>query len=161
MTPLHHCALALTLIVPLAAAARAEGDDPQDQLFTRITDKRLEQILTKEKIPFTRKEIKTNAGKKVSAFALTIGTYKAVLYSHGNSLQYESAFKDRNDQDVTLERVNEWNVKRRYSRAFVDSAGWGVLQLDLDFFGGTNERIIRGWLGMCKLSTDDFARFVR
>lgn len=161
MIPFHRWALALALLAPLATATRADGDDPQDQLFTRITEKRLEQILTKEKIPFTRKEIKTNAGKKVTAYALTVGTFKAVLYSHGNSLQYESAFKDRNDQDITLERVNEWNQKRRYSRAFVDTAGWGVLQLDLDFFGGTNERIIRAWIGMCKLSTDDFARFVR
>jgi hypothetical protein len=130
-----------------------------ERLFTRITDRTLEKILDKEKIPWEKKTMKDGA-KNLTLYSIHMGPYKAGIINYGGSLMFDSSFKGRGNQDVPIERTNEWNLKKRFSRAFVDNQGWGVVQLDLDFYGGTNERIIRAWLGMCRITINDFAKFV-
>jgi len=79
------------------------------------------------------------------------------LVNHGGSVQFTAGgFRGKGNVDLSLERVNEWNDKRRFSRAFVDRNGSGVLESDLDFFGGTNERIIEAFITMYELSIVDF-----
>jgi hypothetical protein len=152
------CLLAAAVFVT-ALACRA-GDTPEEQIFTRLSEKRLQQFLDKENIPFERKVIK-NGGKDFVYHHVTMGQWNGLIVMADGALQFEASFKDRNNNDITLERINEWNIKKRFSRAFVDNRGFGVIQCDLDMFAGTNERIVRSWLRVCRTSVDDFAKFTR
>jgi hypothetical protein len=152
------CMLGLLAALASTGPSFAQGAD-DEQLFTRLSDKTFEKILNKEKIAFEKKSIKDGT-RDVTLYSIHVGTYKAAILNYGGSLMFMTSFKARDNKDVSLERANEWNLKKRFSRAFVDRDGFGVLQLDLDFYGGTNERIIRAWIGMCKLSINDFATFV-
>jgi hypothetical protein len=56
------------------------------------------------------------------------------------------------DSNGNLERVNNWNTNRRYSRSYMDRDGDPVLELDLDITGGVTEARIRDFLLTCRLS---------
>ncbi len=67
------------------------------------------------------------------------------------SLLFYVSFENEDDL-VTLERVNQWNLSKRYSRSYLDEEGDPFLELDLDLKGGvTRERVIN-FLKTCRLS---------
>lgn len=53
--------------------------------------------------------------------------------SKGTTIVFRTSFRSHN---VSLEKVNEWNKSKRYSRCYLDKDGEPVLQLDLDLAGG-------------------------
>lgn len=86
---------------------------------------------------------------KPSVVAMKIeGMKTAIIVADDNeSIQSYTGFKSKN---ATLHEVNEWNKKKRFSRAYLDNDGDLIIELDLDLSGGiSKERII------------DFVRTVR
>ena len=55
-----------------------------------------------------------------------------------------------------LERVNEWNKNRFYSRSHVDDDGDPVLELELDLAGGVTEARIEDFFKTCLRSYRDW-----
>lgn len=73
----------------------------------------------------------TRAGMKFLILFMNCDDSKA----NCKTLQFYMGFSDA--KDTTLERINEWNSERRFARAYVDSLGDPVMEMDLDLdFGG-------------------------
>lgn len=75
--------------------------------------------------------------------------YKSVIFvaDDNASLLFYAAF---NDGNATLEKVNNWNKTRKYSRSYIDNDGDPCLELDLDLVGGVTPDRIRDYLRTCR-----------
>ena len=150
--------------IPFAAflvfmpVALAQAQD--ETLFSRLSNQTLEKILKDGKIPFNKKESEVK-GKTITEYIVTLGTnpgWKASLMNHGDTISMVSfGFKTVNQQEITLERVNEWNKKNFFSIAYVDKNGFGVLAAGLDMYAGTNQKIIGEWIKMYSTDLNKFA----
>lgn len=67
----------------------------------------------------------------------------------GTTVQYHISFSDGN---ATLERVNDWNRTKRYSRTFLDEEGDPHLVLDLDVEGGVTRERVADFIKTCRVS---------
>jgi hypothetical protein len=156
--PLAFCILAplLAIAFPLDA-----GGDEGDHVFYRVSDKTLERIIVKLKLPFEQKRVQLR-DTTITTFNLIIGKgYRATLANYGGTLQLSAGgFAAKGNQGPSLERINDWNASRLYTRAFVDKTGGGVLVSDLTIFSGTTERIIETWVSMYDGVITDFGKFV-
>ena len=65
------------------------------------------------------------------------------------------------DKTTTPQRMNEWNSAHRFTRAYIDSEGDPVLEMDLNFaFGGVSERQLEDSLALWELSVVKFRKFI-
>ncbi len=63
-----------------------------------------------------------------------------MLYDEGHSIQFYVCFSGTS---ATLDKVNEWNRSKRFSRSYLDEEGDPCLELDLDLAGGiTKDRLV-------------------
>lgn len=125
----------------------AQSVSAQDS-FSRLSEKTLCKILDQEKIEWQRMETKTKAGKTLTFYSLTFpGGLKASIVNHGNHLTVLSlGFKNKDGEEVSLERANEWNLQYGgTAAAFVDKMGFASLSSCLNMDAGTNEKIIGNW----------------
>jgi hypothetical protein len=153
------CLLILLSFAP--GVARAQ-DTQEEQLFTTLSEKTLHKLLGQMKIPFDRKEDEIK-GKKVVSYLLTLKDgHKAILINGRGFLSvWALGFKTLNNEDISLERVNEWNLRNPLSTALVDRNGYGVLIAALITQGGTNQKIIQEWLSQYSLALAQFAKYTR
>jgi hypothetical protein len=77
------------------------------------------------------------------------------FFSGGEAIQFYHVWTKQN---VTVEDINRWNRDFRFSRAYLDSDGDPVLELDLDMAGGVCEDRIKDFLRTCTLSFNRFTR---
>lgn len=70
---------------------------------------------------------------KSEGIAYSIYFYGCKANANCRSIQMRSAF---NHKGVKLEKINEWNLKKRFARANLDSEGDPVVRMDFDFDGG-------------------------
>jgi hypothetical protein len=66
------------------------------------------------------------------------------------SIQFHIAFASSN---VTLQKVNAWNMTKRFSRTYLDAKGNPHLALDLELAGGITAARLIDFLKTCKVST--------
>lgn len=52
------------------------------------------------------------------AYSFTVKGYKVILFNKGDDIQLYAAFSGKR---VTLNRINEWNREKRFSRAYLDT----------------------------------------
>ena len=64
------------------------------------------------------------------------------------------------DNPPSLERVNEWNREKRFSRAYLDEEGDPVLEADLDLAGGVADGAIRAFLDLFEENLRAFAAWI-
>lgn len=62
--------------------------------------------------------------------------------------------------NATLAKCNQWNLTKKYSRAYIDKDGDPVLELDLDLEGGVTVARIKDYILTCKVSMFVFRREV-
>ena len=87
------------------------------------------------------------------------GVNTHLLFIDGTqSIQFYVAYE--NSGDSTLEKVNEWNKTKRYSRSYSDNDNDPVLELDLDLAGGVTRDRILDFLKTCRASTSAWIREV-
>jgi Putative bacterial sensory transduction regulator len=77
----------------------------------------------------------------LKTFIIVSGNEEAMLFS--------SAFSVGN---ATMEKVNEWNKTKRYSRSYLDDEDDPHLELDLDLAGGVTHARILDYIKTCRVS---------
>ncbi len=75
-----------------------------------------------------------------------IDGYTCAMLVAPDAIQFYSGFKG----GATLEKVNEWNKKRRFSRTYLDDSGDPCLELDLEITGGVTRARIVDFLKTCR-----------
>jgi len=134
------------------------GQTQQDAaIFFRIDDKGVENILTNMKITFQKIDF-----KGVTFFTFNLDGSTAILGNFNNSLAISTpGFKTVANVSVPMDRINEWNRTRRFAKAFLDKNGFAILQMDIDFFGGANQRIITEWINLFRNNLREFANYTK
>ncbi|MFN3199964.1 MAG: YbjN domain-containing protein [Bradymonadia bacterium] len=121
----------------------------QASIMRQMSNDELEKFLNGAQLGFT----KLRAG----TYVVEAKGFRHLLVNHGKSLGMLSAFKAR----PTLQRTNEWNQRRRFSRAYLDPSGDAVLEADLDLEGGVTQEGVQEFFNTFFLSVQHFAVFMQ
>lgn len=120
-----------------------------------VTAGRLEKLMSDYSLEFK----KTGADGKDLRLEFTMNKHKMVLTCHNGSVLVLRSIYSK----MPLDRVNQYNMNRRYVRAFVDSGADGkeftVLESYLDCRGGVTESILRNFLRMFDEELKEMDRF--
>lgn len=91
------------------------------------------------------------------AYGFTVKGYKVILFNKGDDIQLYAAFSGKR---VTLNRINEWNREKRFSRAYLDKEGDAVIEADLDFEGGVTGETLLRFIAMFVQSVESFSTHI-
>lgn len=65
------------------------------------------------------------------------------------------------NQGITASKINEWNRKKRFAKAYIDDEGDPFLELDVNLdFGGVGDKNFADTLDWWRLLVEDFEEFV-
>jgi uncharacterized protein YdgA (DUF945 family) len=73
-----------------------------------------------------------------------------------HDIQLTSAFATK--KPASLKAVNDWNVRNRWARAYVDPKGRAVLEMDIKGFGGIGEDALKSSISSYLATTYDFGQ---
>ena len=121
--------IALLIMGILCSVARA-AQSPE--LMTRITDDKMATILNGMGIEFQKLQDST--------FIVKFNGFQAVLINDLESMQLFAGFT----QKASLNKINEWNRTKRYTRAYIDSEGDPGIEADLGFLRRCDRRVRGG-----------------
>ena len=117
--------------------------------YTRISPDQMMTILGD--MGFRPELAQTSQGKPMIRFQ--IEGVRASIFFYGaddgkaKSLQFYAGFREK----PALEKVNAFNCKRRFAKAYLDKDGEVCLDMDLDVEGGVLragiEEVVRDWCG--------------
>lgn len=62
---------------------------------------------------------------------------------------------------VYLDVINQWNVERRWVRAYIDSENYIVLDMDVSGYAGITEQALDTQVGRFVASIADFSQFIQ
>ena len=157
------CALAPLLLgfVLLAPATGGEKGDKkaekESKVYRKVTSDKLEKIFKDLGVEFKKSQ---GAKDDVHFYDFMKQKYAVRLHNYGGQdLWIESIFADA----VTLEKVNEWNVRAKFSRAVQVKAGGKAnvsLESQLDCLGGVTDAIVRQFLTRFDNELAEFSKFL-
>ncbi len=78
-------------------------------------------------------------------------------YDEGHSIQFYVCFSETS---ATLDKVNEWNRSKRFSRSYLDEEGDPCLELDLDLAGGITKDRLVDYFKTCAVSFEQWHKDV-
>lgn len=78
-------------------------------------------------------------------------------YDDGHSIQFYVCFSGTS---ATLEKVNDWNRNKRFSRSYLDDEGDPCLELDLDLAGGITKDRLLDYFKTCSVSFEQWHKDV-
>ena len=140
--------LAFCLLLP--AAARGQ------EVLTEVSPKRMTKILTS--MGFEVKEGKPSGDDPTLKFQLA-GYNVLLLFANKNTdAQLYIGFSD---EQVSTDKMNEWNSKHRFARAYRDADGNPVLESDIDFTGGVTEDNIKAWVTLFRSLLNQYLKFLQ
>jgi hypothetical protein len=152
MRPMLHGSVILAILLAAVSPARAEDD----KVFKGLSPEQTEAFLAKMEIEFKKAESKA-PGTFMYDFKRKSFTMR-LYHFDGKDIMLDAVFPV-----MPLERVNDWNIKAKFSRATLQKDGRGLfvtLESNLDLLGGVTE----GTLKQFVLSFDDevrlFAKYV-
>jgi hypothetical protein len=140
--------LVLTLSCPTAHA--------QEKVFKSLTADQMEQILRGMSLDYKKVPSRTEG-----VFYYDFTQNKKSLRLHffqGKDLMLDVLFKD-----FTLETLNQWNTKAKFSRAALhkdDKGPYTALESNLDVLGGITEGTIQQFFKVFYTEIQDFEKFV-
>jgi hypothetical protein len=152
---LYRCS-ALTALLSFATLVPAFAGAPETKVYRSVSGEKLEKILKDLDIDATKSK-----GPKEGIFFydFTRDKLKVRLHSYGGQdLWIESVFTDA----LTLEDVNRWNVRAKFSRAvLVKTEGKSSVSLEcqLDCLGGVTDPIVRQFISRFDGELKDFVKF--
>ena len=120
------------------------------QVITRATPRFVEALLDKLEFPYKP------AGKNSYLLQLD-GVKMLVLIENSGGLMLYCGF---HGLKVSAGRINDWNKKHRFSRAYLDDANDPVLESDLDFDGGVTLESLRIFLTVFRSSATEYQKFL-
>jgi hypothetical protein len=135
-------ALLISAAFILAPGAARAGGASQGNIFYKITKEELVKILKAE-------GYSAELDKDGDIIWKLEGYNALVLTPNDNSIEFYIAFTE---SKATLEKINQWNMNRRYSRSYMDEKKQACLELDLDLEGGVTQDRIRDFLKTCRES---------
>jgi hypothetical protein len=74
------------------------------------------------------------------------------------SMQFGASF-DFEDA-MTLDRANEWNLKKRYAKVYIDDTGDPIVQYDVNLSPGGSYEALDDDFGVWRMMMSDFADFI-
>lgn len=119
-----------------------------EKLVRQLDNERLENILNE--LGLEHRKFRDNG------YVVTVKDVKHVLVNHGRNLQFWVGFTAQPKQSV----INEWNKRRRFSRAYLDEEGNAVIESDLDIEGGVTAGAVREFIKTFLVSVENYAGFV-
>jgi hypothetical protein len=119
-----------------------------DEIFERLTIAQTERIL--ELISSDFKEISNRI------YVITLNSCKVIVFSQAESLQLHASFTG----NYSMNRANEWNETKKYTRSYVKQDGSIVLEADYSLEGGVTMKSIAKFFGLYKGSLDIFVKEV-
>lgn len=137
--------------IPMPAAAW--GQD----ILTEVPPKKMTKILTSMGLEV--QESKSTSDGKNPVIKFDLGGYGVVLFlakDHSDA----QLFVGFRGQQITPEKMNEWNRGHRFTRGYRDEDGDSVLESDIDFTGGVTEANIKSWVKIFRSLTGEYARFL-
>jgi hypothetical protein len=156
-SPAQHVPVRRLLLVLFAFCimmpAAAWGQD----VLTEVSPKRMTKILTSMGLDV--QEPKTTSDGKNPVIKFELAGYEVVLFlakDHSDA----QLFVGFQGQQVTPEKMNEWNRGHRFTRGYRDQDGDSILESDLDFTGGVTEANIKAWVKIFRSSTGAYAKFL-
>lgn len=126
--------------------ARESGAGPQEAIerpLTAVTKDEMRAIMEAEGYSVSPDE-DGDIVWKVEGFRTLV-----LVTDDGASVMFRSSFGDGN---ATMDKVNDWNRTKRYSRSYLDEENDPVLELDLDLAGGVTRARIVDFLKTCRSS---------
>lgn len=139
-------ALALCLL-PVAAGAQ--------DVLTEASPKKITKILTSMGLEI--QETKGEGDQPIFKFDLAGYQVLLILAKDHTDAQLYVGFGGR---QVSTEKVNEWNARHRFGRAYRDKDGEPVLESDIDFTGGVTEANIKAWIKLFRDLMGAYSKFV-
>jgi hypothetical protein len=132
---LHHTAVLGTLLFGGHLVGSTPGEQDRDlknlrpKVMEKLTRAELEKVLASKELASEQLPNLENV------LIITVEGIKILLIldDDGDALQ---AHMGGTGTDATLEKVNQWNASKRFSRAYIDDDGDPVIELDLDLEGG-------------------------
>ena len=82
---------------------------------------------------------------------------KIVFFISGQTMQ---AYFGLRGTSATITTVNEWNKSKRFGRAYIDSDGDPVVELDYDLEGGVTDDSVKVWFDTVTAIVRSFRTFV-
>jgi hypothetical protein len=140
---------AFCVLMPVAAW----GQD----VLTEVSPKRMAKILTSMGLEV--EEPKTTRDGKNPVIKFELAGYSVVMFlakDHSDA----QLFVGFGGQQVTPEKMNEWNRGHRFTRGYRDEDGDSVLESDIDFTGGVTEANIKAWVKIFRNLTGEYAKFL-
>ena len=131
--------VALVLAGPVSAQQQRERITAE-QLTGLLRDKGLEGTVNEK-----GNVIVQNNGSKI-VFFISNQTMQAYFGLRGTS--------------ATITTVNEWNKSKRFGRAYIDSDGDPVVELDYDLEGGVTDDSVKVWFDTVTAIVKSFRTFV-
>jgi hypothetical protein len=145
------------LLVLFALCTMISAGAWAQDILTEVPPKKMTKILTSMGLEV--KETKTTSDGKNPVLKFDLAGYGVVLFlakDHSDG----QLFVGFRDQQITPEKMNEWNRGHRFTRAYRDDDGDSVLESDIDFTGGVTEANIKAWVKIFRNSMSEYSRYV-
>lgn len=147
--------LGVCLVTATAATAHAQESDEEAGVATqkvvmKATPKFVETLLDKLELDYSP------SGKTGYLIKLE-GVKMLVLIESSGGLMLYCGFKG---VKVDTKKINEWNKKHRFSRAYIDDSNDPVLESDLDFDGGVTLDSLKIFMTVFKASAIEYKKFL-
>jgi hypothetical protein len=146
-----------SLLVALALCILSVPARAQDVL-TETSPKKMTKILTSMGLEV--EEGKPKEDDEHPRFKFDLGGYQVLLFLANKNTDAQ-LFVGFGGQQISTEKVNEWNTRHRFARAYRDKDGEAVLESDIDFTGGVTEANIKAWVKLFRRMMGEYAKFVR
>ncbi len=127
-------ALLAVLVTTLSPHSPVQAAD--DDVVDKLTPRKLERIMNSFNDVKRFKEVKENY------YTFEIDGFKVILFNDGVALELLTVL----DTKTTLTKLNEWNRKMRFSKAYLDKDGDVILAHSLDLTGGVTEENVKTFL---------------
>lgn len=122
-----------------------------DTLIRSITTSQLQKLMTEEGYS-TKVDKDGDLVWKLDGF----NTFVTIAKDQ-ESIQFYVGF-DADDDPIPMDRINEWNRGKKYSRTYVTEDGSPYLVLDLDLVGGVSKERVIDFLSTCRVSFSAWMR---
>ncbi len=138
-------------LIPCLALLPALHPSGQPTRAAMLLEKVIESITVDELIELMEGEGYAVETHKLGFLQWKIEGFRCQLFiaDDAEALQFHVSFGDGN---ATLQKVNDWNATKRFSRTYLDDEGDPHLELDLDLAGGVTEARIKDYLRTCRVS---------
>lgn len=108
-------------------------------------------------------EVKTEAGQSFAIAKMGGQAFQAVLsgcQSPGVACTDIELFAGFSGQRIAWERLNGWNARTRFTRAFLDEQRNPALQMDISVLGGVSPEALKSSLATWGSALDTFSLFL-